>query len=64
MYELYKSCTHAQLVRTVYESYMNHKRTINSFWEFDFGKNHKDLCKNHERMVNYLDFGFEILGFN
>ena len=63
MYELYK-CTHAQVGRTVYESYMNHKRTINSFWEFDFGKNCKDSCKNCERMVNYLEFGFEILGFN
>ena len=64
IHELYKSCTHAQLVRTVYESYMNCKRTINSFWESDFSKNCKDSCKNCERMVNYLDFGFEILGFN
>ena len=63
MYEPYK-CTHTQLGRIVYESYMNCKRTINSFWEFDVGKNHKDSCKNRERMVNYLEFGFEILGFN
>ena len=43
---------------------MNHKRTVTSFWEFDFGKNHKDSCKNCGRIVNYPEFGIEILGFN